>query len=344
MNFSPGSLGRLGVLPRAEFVPTPTSVEEMKNLTAHLAGARMFVKRDDAIGLAMGGNKARQLEFYLGDAIAQSADTILITGAVQSNYVRMAAAAARKMRMDIHIQLEERVSDNDRAYRESGNVLLDRMLGATLYSYPKGEDEAGADARLEDLAADLRRKGRRPYVIHLGLGHPPLGALGYVRAAHELLEQAHAAGLQFDEIVVASGSGHTHAGLLFGLRALGCRVHVTGACVRRSRRPQIERISDHCGRIATILGVPNPVGDFDIALTDDFLAPGYGQLNASTVDAIKLAARTEALLLDPVYTGKAMAAAIDRARAMDREQQLLFVHTGGGPGIFGYAALLNKVL
>jgi D-cysteine desulfhydrase family pyridoxal phosphate-dependent enzyme len=338
------NLGLLDSLPRVSLAHLPTPLELMPNLTSAIGGARMHVKRDDCTGLAFGGNKARQLEFYLGAARLQAADTILITGAVQSNYVRMAAAAARKLGMDIHIQLEERVSNNDHAYRESGNVLLDRMLGATLYTYPAGEDEAGADARLEEIATELRIAGRNPFVVHLGANYPPIGALGYVVAARELLEQATAMSVSFNEVVVASGSGHTHAGLLFGLRALGCTAQVTGVCVRRGREPQRPRILDHCARIAQVLEMNSPVQPNDIQLIDEFLAPGYGLLNTATVNAIKLAAQQEALLLDPVYTGKVMAGAIDRAQKLGREKTIIFVHTGGGPGIFGYEAVLNEVL
>lgn len=338
------SLGRLDSLPRVKLAHTPTPIEEMNNLTAAVGGARLLVKRDDCTGLAMGGNKVRQLEYYFGEAITQAADTILITGAVQSNYVRMTAAAARKLGMDSHIQLEERVPMNDGAYAGSGNVLLDRLLGATLHSYPHGEDEGGADRRLEEIAADLRRRGRRPYVIHLGLGHAPLGALGYVNAAIEILGQLEAMPQPIDEIAVASGSGHTHAGLLFGLRALSCPVRVTGVCVRRGREPQADRIKDHGWRIAQLLEMPNPVVDADILLLDDFLAPGYGQLNAPAIEAIKSSARTEGLLLDPVYTAKAMAGAIHRARALGRGKRILFVHTGGTPALFGYESVLTPLL
>jgi 1-aminocyclopropane-1-carboxylate deaminase/D-cysteine desulfhydrase-like pyridoxal-dependent ACC family enzyme len=232
---------------------------------------------------------------------------------------------------------------DDAGYRASGNVLLDRLLGATLHDYPIGEDEAGADARLEDIAADLRRRSRRPFVIHLGLGHPPLGALGYVAAAAELVGQLEERKLLLDEIVVASGSGHTHAGLLFGLRALGCRVPVTGACVRRGREEQTARIKDHCGRIAQMLEVDDPVGDDDVRLVDDFLAPGYGQLNPAMIDALKLTARREGLILDPVYTAKAMAAAFHRSKELGCGRSLLFVHTGGVPAVFGYESLLTPL-
>ena len=192
-------------------------------------------------------------------ARAQDADTILITGAVQSNFVRMAAAGARKLGMDIHIQLEQRVPKSDRIYQDSGNVLLDRLLGATLYSYPVGEDETGADRKVREIAEELRREGRRPYVIPLAPGHAPLGSLGYVLAAEETLAQLDAMSMTPDEIVVPSGSGHTHAGLLFGLRALGCRVPVTGACVRRDAAVQVHRILDRCTEIAKLLEVPQPV-------------------------------------------------------------------------------------
>ncbi len=200
----PGTHGPLGCfddLPRAQLVHAPTPLEGMPNLSAALGNAQLFVKRDDCTGLAFGGNKVRQLEFYLGEAQARNADTVLITGAVQSNFMRLAAASARKLGMEIHVQFEERVPKNDPAYRESGNVLLNRVLGATLHSYPHGEDEVGADKRLHEIAAELEAQGRRPYVIQLAPGHAPLGALGYVDAAREILEQAAAQDLSFDEIV-----------------------------------------------------------------------------------------------------------------------------------------------
>jgi D-cysteine desulfhydrase family pyridoxal phosphate-dependent enzyme len=337
-------LSKLDALDREHLAHVPTPLESMPNLTQFVGGAQMFVKRDDCTGLGFGGNKVRQLEFYLGAASELKADTILITGAVQSNYVRVAAAAARKLGMDIHVQLEERVPRNDRAYRKSGNVLLDRMLGATLHFYPQGDDEVGSDARLDAIAAKLRAKGRNTYVIYLGRKHPPLGALGYICAARELVDQARGMRLQVDEVVVGSGSGHTHAGLLFGLRALGCTARVTGVCVRRTKREQSERIRDLCSRIAGLLGVPPLVGARDICLIDEFVAPGYGRLNPPTVESIKLAARHEGLFLDPVYTGKVMAGAIRRARSLGRGKNLVFVHTGGGPGIFGYEPALTGAM
>ena len=266
-------LGSLGKFPRLRLCRLPTSLEAMPNLGAALGGARVFVKRDDCTDLAFGGNKVRQLEFYLGEARLQDADTILITGAVQSNFVRLAAAAARKSGMDCHIQLEERVPRDDPLYRNSGNVLLDRILGATLYSYPEGEDEEGADRRVSEIAEELKGQGRRPYIIPLGPGHPPLGALGYVVAAEELLEQIASRQLTIDEVVVPSGSGHTHGGLLFGLRALGSQVRVTGVCVRRNAGPQKERIRDRCREIAELLETANPVAGEDIRTVAGLTCP-----------------------------------------------------------------------
>jgi len=337
-------IGNLDAHPRVVLSHTPTPIEEMPNLAKSIGAANLFIKRDDCTGLCLGGNKARQLEFYIGAAIQQGADTILITGAIQSNFVRMAAAAARKVGMDCHIQLEERVANPDHGYRNSGNVLLDRMLGAVLHSYPEGEDEEGADRRLEEIADGLKAKGRNPYVIHLGQEHPPLGALGYVVAAREIVGQIEERGLDFDEIVVASGSGATHAGLLFGLRALGNATPVRGICVRRESQLQRARIIHHCGKIATLLGMDNPVTDDDVDTNDKALAPGYGKMNDATLEAMTLAAQKEGIILDPVYTGKALAGFLDRARQAGQGQNLLFIHTGGQPAIFGYEAAIAPML
>jgi D-cysteine desulfhydrase/L-cysteate sulfo-lyase len=338
------NLGALDDLPRVTLGHGPTPLEAMPNLARRFDGLDLFVKRDDCTGLALGGNKVRQLEFYLGEAQAEGADTILITGAIQSNFVRLAAAAARKLAMDCHIQLEERVPKTDPLYRNSGNVLLDRVLGATIHVFPVGEDEAAADARLHEIGAELAAEGRRPYVIPLAPGHKPLGALGYVMAAREILGQIREQGLAVDEIMVASGSGHTHAGLLFGLRALGSSVPVTGICVRRPAAAQRQRIRTRVEEIAKLLGLAPQVADTDIVLRDEILAPGYGQLNPATLDAIATAARTEGLILDPVYTGKTMAGFLQSAAESAAGRGLLFVHTGGTPALFAYGEALAEAL
>jgi D-cysteine desulfhydrase family pyridoxal phosphate-dependent enzyme len=340
----PAELGNMASVPRVELVTCRTALESLPRLTEYCGGAQLFVKRDDCTGLAFGGNKARQLEFYLGEARARNADTILITGAVQSNFVRAAAAGARKLGMDCHIQQEERVTTSDTYYHSSGNVFLNKLLGATLHPYPHGEDEAGADRQIEELSQDLKKAGKKPYIIHLAPGHPPLGALGYVVAAKEILNQIEERQLVVDEIFVASGSGATHGGLLFGLRALGSSILITGVCVRRQAELQAARIRDTCNRVASLLDIESPVAADDIKLIDAFLAPGYGLPGKATLDAIVLGARTDGLMLDPVYTGKAFAAIVDRAKSAPKEKSYLFVHTGGSPAIFAYQDTIGEAL
>ncbi len=338
----PALLDRLTEFPRLTLTQAPTPIEPLPRLGADL-GIELFVKRDDMTGLAMGGNKARQLEFYFGAAQAAKADTILITGAVQSNFIRMAAAAAARLGMAAHVQLEDRVPGMGADYARSGNVLLLDILGAKIHTYPHGEDEAGADARLHHMAAELRAQGRRPYVIPLAPNHPPLGALGYVVAAQEISDQMAAAERDFDCVVVASGSGLTHGGLLFGLRACGRTMAVQGICVRRPEAAQRPRIAAKCQEIADLLGVASPVTAADIQLDDEALAPGYGRPSAAVKHAIRLTAAREGLLLDPVYTGKVMAGLIVLARggAWKKGARVLFIHTGGTPALFAYGEELR---
>ncbi len=337
-----GPFGRLDELPRVRMADAPTPLERLRNLEAQIGGPALYAKRDDTQPIAFGGNKVRQLEFYFGDALDQGADTVLITGAVQSNFCRTCAAFAAKLGMECHIQMEDRVPKNDPLYRQSGNVLVSRLLGADLTIFPRGEDEEGADAELEDLAQRLRDDGRKPYVIHLAPGHAPIGALGYIEAAREIAGQLEADGTDPTGYVVPSGSGATHTGLLFGLRALGIETPVLGICVRRDAGQQRPRLVRRCAEIAEILGIPSPVTEDDIQITDAFLAPGYGILNEPTREAITTGAKTEALMLDPVYSGKAMAGFLDWARSAGSDDCLVFVHTGGTPGIFAYGNALNE--
>jgi D-cysteine desulfhydrase family pyridoxal phosphate-dependent enzyme len=326
---------------RAEFLLGATPLERQPRLSATL-GIDLLVKRDDLTGLAFGGNKVRKLEFYFGKAQAANADTVLITGAVQSNYTRVTAACAARLGMGCHVQLEERVANVDETYRSSGNVLVEELLGATLHSYPVGEDEEGADRRLREIAADLAAQGKRPFVIPLGANNPPLGALGYIRCAGELLDQCR----DIDHVVVPSGSGQTHAGLLFGLRAHGWAGTVSGICVRRAAPIQTARIAGHCEKIAALLDLPNPVRPDDIQLHDDVLAPGYGIMNDALAAAIRDCARLDGLLLDPVYTGRAMAGLLALARdgGLPKGKKIVFLHTGGLPALFGYETELRRMV
>jgi D-cysteine desulfhydrase/L-cysteate sulfo-lyase len=327
--------------PREAVAHVPTPIETLSNLGTDL-GISLSVKRDDMTGAAFGGNKVRQLEFYFGAALEDGADTVLITGAVQSNFTRTTAAIARRLDMDCHIQLESRVPGVSNLYRDNGNVLLDRLLGATIHPFPEGEDEAAADASLRAIAEELTAEGRHPYIIPLGVEHPPLGALGYVLAAAELVDQLDEAD-PIDEIVIASGSSLTHIGLLFGLRALGMDTTVRGICVRRRAQAQAERVVGRLRDLEELLNMRVAIEPGDVNLFDGMLSPGYGRLNAATTDAIVRTARREGLFLDPTYTGKAMAGLIRLAEtgrlAGDR---VLFWHTGGQPALFGYADQLTR--
>jgi len=324
-----------------------TPVRLLKNLSKQLDGPDIYIKRDDFTEILFGGNKIRQLEFYLGEAQKQGADTVLITGAVQSNFVRSAASSAAILGMDCHIQLEERVPDVTDTHRISGNVLLDQLLGATMHSYPTGEDEAGADRRLHQIADDLKQHGKNPYIIPLSPGHKPLGALGYVKAADELCNQIAAQNMRpFDEIVVASGSGATHGGLITGLRLRGDQTKVLGVCVRRKASEQTPRILARAQEVCDLLGTTNPVQNSDIHIVDNTLSPGYGQLNDQAFNAIKLSAKYEGIFLDPVYTSKVMAALISRVTSgvYKKTDRILFIHTGGQAALFAYQPELQQRL
>ena len=339
----PSPLAGIARFPRVRLGHAPTPLDPAPNLGAAL-GVDLRIKRDDCTGLAFGGNKVRQLEFHFGEARARGADTVLVTGAVQSNLVRIAAAAARKLGMAVHIQLEERVADGGETYRTSGNLLLDRVLGATLHPFPEGEDEAAADAAMERRAAALAAEGRNPYVIHSAPGHRPLGGLGYVLAAEEIVEQA--PGMRFDAVVCASGSALTHAGMLVGLRALGEQVPVLGICVRRDAASQAARVAQVASALAAMIDCPDAFDAGGVEVSDAVLAPGYGRLNEAVREAMALAAGHEGLLLDPVYTGKAMAGLIAhvRTRRIAPGSRVLFVHTGGQPALFAYADSLGPWL
>ncbi|MCP5373066.1 MAG: D-cysteine desulfhydrase family protein [Hyphomicrobiales bacterium] len=329
--------------PRASLAHLPTPLEPMPRLSAHLNGPPLYVKRDDCTGLAMGGNKARQIEYYLGEALAQGADTVLITGAVQSNFVRQVAAGACKLGLNCHVQLENRVADMPAAYHESGNVLLNRIFGATIHHFPVGEDEAAADRNLEKIAREVEAAGGRPYIIPLGADHPPLGAVGYMDAAGEILDQARGMGVGIGAFVTASGSAVTHAGLLTGLRHRGCDLPVAGICVRRDAVQQSARVLARCRDLERLAGLPARITESDVWTTDAYLGPSYGKPTPQMFEAVRLAARLEGLLVDPVYTGKVFAGAIGLVRdgTFSGEKAVVVLHTGGTPALFGYAHLFE---
>lgn len=332
-----GLLPALAAHRRANLDVARTPLEALPRLGA-LLDIALYAKRDDCLTLGMGGNKIRQLEFYLGPALAENADTVLITGAVQSNFVRSCSAAARKLGLFPVVQLEERVARQDPVYRNSGNVLLNRLFGATVHFFPEGEDEAAADASIDQIAARLRDQGRTPYTIHLGVDHPPLGALGYALGAVETFLQFKALGTMPDHVIIPSGSGISHSGFLCGARAIGWDVPVHGICVRRNADEQRRRLEKRIAEVDDLLEKRGTTHAQDVIVDDAMLAPGYGQMNAAVSKVITMAAHGEGFLLDPVYSGRAFAGMADliHRNVIHRGESVVFIHTGGLPALFAY--------
>jgi D-cysteine desulfhydrase/L-cysteate sulfo-lyase len=328
--------------PRVALSHLPTPLELLKNVSAEFS-TNVWIKRDDCTGLAFGGNKSRQLEFYIGQALQQGADTLLTTGAVQSNHVRMTVAAARKVGLEVEVQLEHRVAREQTEYHQSGNPYLVKLMGAKIHYYPEGEDENGADQALETRAAELEKAGRKAYVIPLSNAHTPYGALGYVDGAEELLGQLNAMQIEPTLFIVPTGSASTHAGFLFGLRACGCDVPVHAVCVRRDAQSQQQRVSSKVKSVIDVIGTDVRIPDADILCDDSMLAPGYGLLNEATVAAIKYMARREGILLDPTYSGKTFAVLLGMLQRGDFKptDHLVFLHTGGAASLFAYPELVE---
>ncbi|MCP4317654.1 MAG: D-cysteine desulfhydrase family protein [Hyphomicrobiales bacterium] len=331
--------------PRVDLGLVCSDLDRLDRLGERL-GITLLAKRDDAQPLAMGGNKVRQLEYYLGPGRQAGADMVLITGAVQSNFVRLCAAAARKLGWDALVQLEERVEKDDVFYTGSGNVLLDRLLGAQIHRFAVGEDEAAADANLDKLADEQRSMGRTPHVVHLGMDHTPTGGLGYALAAVETWLQLDGQGVWPDHVVIPSGSGLTHAGFLVGARAIGWQVPIHGICVRRPADAQQARIEQRVVELSRMLNGRANLVEGDLLVDDAVLSPGYGLLNDEVLAAIRIAALDEALLVDPVYSGRTLAGLISLvSRGIIRNgETVLFIHTGGLPAIFAYQTDLTEGL
>ena len=329
--------------PTVELSHKPTALEKLKNLSTDFQ-TNIWIKRDDCTGLAFGGNKSRQLEYYIGHARSLGADMLLTTGAIQSNHVRMTVAAARKVNMDVEVQLEHRVERDQVEYHESGNPFLVKLMGAKIHYYPVGEDEDGADQAMIDRAEILRSEGKNPYVIPLSNASTPYGALGYVEAAEETLHQLNAMNINPVKFILPTGSASTHAGFLLGLRASGCQVPVQGICVRRDGQSQQQRVLTKIQSVAKLMSLDTNISADDVLCDDRFLAPGYGLLNESTSAAIKLLASREGILLDPTYSGKAFAGLIDCINNENYgiNDHIVFIHTGGAPSLFGYPELISE--
>jgi L-cysteate sulfo-lyase len=325
---------KLARFPRVRLTHAPTPLEPMPNLSRLLGGPALWIKRDDCTGLATGGNKTRKLEFLIGEALARDSDTVITQGATQSNHARQTAAAAAKFGLACEILLEDRTGIAQDDYRKSGNVMLDRLFGARLRHFPADTD---MDAAMAKVADELRARGRRPYVIPGG-GSNAVGALGYVVCALELAEQANNAGLDIDLLVHATGSTGTQAGLLAGLEGSRAGIPVLGIGVRATRPVQEEKVFALASQVAELLGVPGTVARERVVANCDYVGAGYGIPTSGMIEALELVARHEGIVLDPVYSGKAMAGLIDLIRKGHYRsgQNVVFLHTGGAVGLFGY--------
>ncbi len=330
----------LARFPRVKLCHAPTPLEFMPRLTAHLGGPQLWIKRDDATGLATGGNKNRKLEFLLGEALAQGATHIVTQGAVQSNHVRQTAAAAAKLGLKCTALLEHRIQTNDTDYLESGNVLLDRMLGLNIEYRESGLD---MNAEAEAKGAALRAAGEKVYVIPGG-GSNPTGALGYAHVALELLAQANEIGLRIDQLVHATGSAGTQAGLVVGLEALNSGIPVLGIGVRNPRDRQEANVHKLCESTAEKLGLKGGIRREAVVANCDYVGEGYGIPTVGMGEALMVCARLEGIFLDPVYSGKGMAGLIDLIRKghYTKDQNIVFLHTGGQVGLFGYRDFLTS--
>ena len=323
------SLQNLTLFPRLELIGAPTPLEYLPRLSDYL-GREIFIKRDDVTPLAMGGNKLRKLEFLAADALREGADTLITAGAIQSNHVRQTAAVAAKLGLHCVALLENPMGTRAENYLTNGNRLLLDLFNTQVEMCDALTDP---DAQLEELATRIEAQGYRPYVIPVG-GSNALGALGYVESALEIAQQCEGS-VELSSVVVASGSAGTHAGLAVGLEQLMPNVELIGVTVSRKVADQLPKVAALHQAVANSLELEAKAG---IQLWDDYFAPGYGIPNDEGMAAVKLLAQLEGILLDPVYTGKAMAGLIDgiSQKRFKDEGPILFVHTGGAPALFAY--------
>ena len=329
----------LAAFPRVQLGQLPTPLEHLPRLSKHLGGPEIWVKRDDCTGLATGGNKTRKLEFSMAAALEQGADTIITVGAVQSNHVRQTAAAACKLGLQCEVLLEHRIEKPSEPYAKSGNVLLDRIFGARLREYPGGAD---LDQAMQEVAEEVGERGGRPYLIPGGASNA-VGALGYVNCVIELLGQADALDLSIDHLITATGSAGTQAGLIVGLKAMEQEIALLGIGVGDSRHVQEEKVFALACETADLIGKRGIVAREDVVAISDYIGDGYGVPTDGMNEAVLLLARLEGLLLDPVYTGKAMAGLIDLVRRgeLAGAKNVVFLHTGGAAGLFAYSDQLD---
>ena len=322
-------------LPRFPLAQLPTPLEELKTLSRQLAGPEILIKRDDQTGLALGGNKTRKLEFLVGDALAKGADTLVTLGAAQSNHCRQTAAAAAKAGLRCELILNGNKPDV-----ANGNLLLNEILGANLHWIERPQRAA----KLRELDAQLRAQGRKPYLIPVG-GSNGVGATGYVVAMQELSAQLRTSGRRADHILFGTSSGGTQAGIVLGARIAGITSRLLGLSIDKNDpehfeyEAEVAQIANDC---AANTGSPVRVTADDVKVVYGYKGEGYGVVGDLERDAIRLLARSEGIVLDPVYAGRAFGALVDLIRKgiFKKDETVLFWHTGGTPALFAYAKKL----
>ncbi len=324
----------LAKFPRRRYTEGETPIEFLPRFSEAVGGPNIYIKRDDLLGLTSGGNKTRKLEFLVAEALAQGADTLITCGAVQSNHCRLTLASAVKEGLKCRLVLEERVpgSYNPEA---SGNNFLYRLLGVEkIEVVSAGTDMAAA---MQKVADDVAKEGRKAYIIPGG-GSNPIGATGYAACAQEIQGQLFEKGLNIDRLCVASGSAGTHAGLLTGFYGCNMNIPIVGVGVSRDPEDQEPLVYNLALKTAERLGVHQDIPRDAVVSFGDYWRPKYSVPNKKMVEAVNMMAKTEGILLDPVYTGKAVAGLIDLSRKgyFKKGENVLYVHTGGSPALYAY--------
>jgi len=309
----------------------PTPIEHLKNMSKYLGGPNIFIKRDDCTGLATGGNKTRKLEFLMPDAIKNKAELVVTIGAVQSNHARQTAAACTLMGLKCLIILEQRLKDPPEAYMNSGNVFLNKLFGADIKVCPRNDNPLEF---AQNLIKEIKAKGTNVYFIPGG-GSNPIGALGYVECLNEIVKEN--GKYNFSEIIHATGSSGTQAGLLAGRKYLNSEIPVIGVCVRYEKEIQINKVYTESVKTCEMLKC-KILDKSEVVVDDGYIGPGYGEPTESMKEAVSLLAKKEGILLDPVYSGKAFAGLIGmiRKKQLKKGKNVLFIHTGGAVSLSAY--------
>ena len=326
---------------RRGYVKEATPIEFLPNFSKALGNKiNVYIKRDDLLPGTSGGNKTRKLDFCIADALAKGADTIITCGAVQSNHCRLTLSWAVKEGLDCYLVLEERVKNSYKP-EASGNNFLFHLLGVKGISVVEGGSNMMAE--MEKVAEKLKAEGKKPYIVPGGASNA-LGALGYVSCMEEIMHQMFTQGLKFDHMVVPSGSAGTHAGIIAGMIGNNINIPVTGIGVNRPKAKQQEAVHSLANQALELIGVDARVPTDKVVAYDDYVGPGYSLPTDAMVEAVKLLATTEGILLDPVYSGKAMSGLIDLARKdyFPKGANVLFLHTGGSPALYAYLDCFNK--